>query len=98
MSAEPTGKTRRHVYVNGLVQGVGFRWYCQRSADNRSLAGWVRNLPDGRVELEVEGPTPEVETFLADIRRGPPGARITDLQVGDLEPQEETGFMIRFDL
>ena len=91
-------RERRHVYVSGLVQGVGYRWFCQRTAETGGLAGWVRNLPDGRVELEVEGSPSGVETYLANLRSGPPGARVADLQVERLEPSGEPGFTIRFDL
>lgn len=52
----------------GMVQGVGFRWTTQRIAAGYAVTGWVRNQPDGSVELVAEGETYEVERFLAEIR------------------------------
>ena len=62
---------RAHVLVSGRVQGVGFRAFISRQAHARGLAGWVRNLIDGRVETEVQGPRFSVDRFLEDLRRGP---------------------------
>ena len=58
---------RRHVYYSGTVQGVGFRCTAVKAARGRGLAGFVRNLRDGRVELVVEGEAGEVAAFLADV-------------------------------
>jgi len=98
MPPERDVRERRHVYVSGLVQGVGYRWFCQRTAEIAGLAGWVRNLPDGRVELEIEGSRSRLERFLADLRAGPPGARVADLQIEPLEVSGDPGFTIRFDI
>ena len=59
---------RRTIHFSGRVQGVGFRYTVERAAAGRAIAGYVRNFPDGRVELVVEGSVPEIETLLADIR------------------------------
>lgn len=59
---------RCHVLWSGRVQGVGFRWRATRCAAGRAVTGWVRNLPDGRVELVAEGERAEVEGLLASIR------------------------------
>ena len=88
---------RRHASVSGRVQGVGFRWHCQRAACARGLAGWVRNTHDGSVELEVEGPVTAVEAFLEEVEAGPSGARVTGLTVFDEPLVEEDSFRIRFD-
>ena len=53
--------TRRHAWFRGTVQGVGFRFTTRRLADRRRVGGFVRNLPDGRVEVVVEGPEAEVK-------------------------------------
>jgi acylphosphatase len=71
----------RHLFVRGRVQGVGFRWHTRAEARALGLAGWVRNLPDGRVEAWVEGEEAALERFLAWIRRGPPAARVDALEV-----------------
>ena len=58
---------RRYV-IAGRVQGVGFRWFTYDAAAREGLHGWVRNLPDGRVQLLVEGADEAVEAFLQDVR------------------------------
>ncbi|HEX9289165.1 MAG TPA: acylphosphatase [Anaeromyxobacteraceae bacterium] len=83
---------RAHVVIAGRVQGVAFRAATVDEARRLGLAGWVRNLPDGRVEALAEGGRPAVEAFVAWCRRGPRLARVDDLQVtwetprGDLAP------------
>ena len=54
---------RYHYYVSGEVQGVGFRYKAQRIASRLQLTGWVRNLSDGRVELEIQGEQKDIERF-----------------------------------
>lgn len=58
---------RRHCFFKGRVQGVGFRYSTRNMAINYDVTGFVRNLPDGRVELVAEGPKSEVESFLGAI-------------------------------
>ena len=65
---------RRRVVVRGRVQGVGFRWFVREHARTLKLAGWVKNLPDGMVELEVEGPANKVAELMALVAEGPDGA------------------------
>ena len=71
----------RHVLVSGRVQGVGFRWYAREHAEQLGLAGWVRNLPDGRVEIWLEGREPAVEAMLVWLERGPPAAHVKNVEV-----------------
>ena len=59
---------RRTVYFSGQVQGVGFRYTALQAARGYDVTGYVRNLPDGRVELVVEGPREHVEGFLAEVQ------------------------------
>jgi acylphosphatase len=59
----------RHIFYSGHVQGVGFRYTARRVAQRHVVAGMVRNLPDGRVELIAEGDGAEVDAFLDDLRR-----------------------------
>ena len=59
--------TGRHVFYAGKVQGVGFRFTCKQIARGYEVVGWVRNLPDGRVELQCSGDQEEVEAFLEGI-------------------------------
>ena len=57
----------RQVFYEGRVQGVGFRYTCKQLARGYEVVGWIRNLPDGRVELQCSGETDEVEGFLEAI-------------------------------
>ncbi len=76
-----------HVYIEGRVQGVGFRQSCCDEARRHGLGGWVRNLPDGRVEAVFKGPKDQVDEMLAWCRRGPGPARV-DRVVPDWQPAE----------
>lgn len=73
---------RLHVVVRGRVQGVGFRWFVREAARRRNLAGWVRNLQDGGVEIAAEGPDREIGAFRSDIERGPEGASVAMVDEG----------------
>ena len=74
-------KARAHVFVTGRVQGVFFRSTVADLAESLDLAGWVRNLSDGRVEAILEGERSHVEKAVDFCRRGPPGAHVHDLEV-----------------
>lgn len=69
------------IVVSGMVQGVWYRAFTQDVALELGLTGWVRNLPDGRVQAEVEGPLARVEELLARLRIGPPRAVVADVTV-----------------
>ncbi len=68
-----------HVTISGRVQGVGFRYATHDAAFRLGLAGWVRNLPDGRVEAFFEGPRQDLESMLAWCNHGPRMADVTDV-------------------
>jgi acylphosphatase len=86
-----------HVLISGLVQGVAFRAWTERRANALKLSGWVRNLPDGNVEAVLSGDTEAVEMMLAACRDGPPGARVTGVEIlGRAEPLSGA-FTIRTD-
>jgi acylphosphatase len=88
-------RVARHFYVSGRVQGVGFRFYAERIANREGIHGWVKNLPDGRVEAAAEGEADAVERFESRLRQGPAGARVDDVEVEDTIPQgREDGFTI----
>jgi acylphosphatase len=70
-----------HIVVSGRVQGVGFRYFTMRIARKRQLTGWVRNLPGGDVEIEVEGPRGLIESLLKDLKVGNTWAQVTDIDV-----------------
>jgi acylphosphatase len=67
---------RRHLWISGRVQGVAFRAYARQAAMQLGVAGWVRNLGDGRVEVVAEGEPAAVDDFERWARRGPPAARV----------------------
>jgi acylphosphatase len=71
---------RVHLVVSGLVQGVAFRAYTAEEARRLRVAGWVRNLPDGRVEIEAEGERAALEALVGWCRSGPPSARVEDVE------------------
>lgn len=73
-------RVRVRIVVSGLVQGVAFRQSTAEEARALGLSGWVRNLADGRVEAEVEGERAAVEALLRWARRGPPAARVDDVE------------------
>jgi acylphosphatase len=89
--------TRLHATVRGRVQGVGFRFFAQRTAKQLGLAGYVRNRPNGDVELEVEGAEADVSAFVEAMRRGPPGAHVVSVDTGVCPRHgSESDFEIRF--
>ena len=90
-------RARAHIVVAGLVQGVAFRAATVDAARRLGVKGWVRNLPDGRVEAEAEGERARVEALVAWCRRGPPAARVEDVQVAWSHPRGDLGpFGIRW--
>ena len=85
----------RHAFVRGTVQGVAFRWHTGERARELGVAGWVRNLDDGRVEAWVEGDSDSVESMVAWLRRGPSGARVEALEVSEVPPAGAERFEVR---
>jgi acylphosphatase len=77
---------RKRVIVRGQVQGVGFRWSAQAEADRLGVAGYARNLPDGTVQAEIEGPEQAVQRMLEWLHHGPRHARVEALDVTDVDP------------
>lgn len=87
------GAMRRvHVIVHGMVQGVGYRYTLRIVAREVGVAGWVRNLPDGSVEAEVEGTAAQVDEVIAWMAHGPPGAHVDTAIVTDAAPSGAAGF------
>ena len=80
-----------HVYVSGKVQGVGFRAATRAAAQRLGLSGWVRNLPDGRVEALFVGPKDAVEQMVAWCHRGPRAARVSQVKVDWKLPGSPSG-------
>ncbi|MDY6900167.1 MAG: acylphosphatase [Cyanobacteriota bacterium] len=74
-------QTRAHAFVSGKVQGVGYRYSTMNEAKKLGLNGWVRNLPDSRVEAVFEGESEVVEAMIRWCRQGPSAAVVNDVQV-----------------
>jgi acylphosphatase len=85
---------RVRVVVSGRVQGVFFRASCAEQARRRSLGGWVRNLPDGRVEAVFEGEERQVDGMIEWCRRGPTGARVDAVETEAQAPVGDTSFAV----
>jgi len=94
-SPDESPPVRVRLYVDGRVQGVWFRQSTWQQADRLGVTGWVRNLPDGRVEAVYEGPRTAVEELLEWTRRGPDRALVTAIEIYDEEPKGERGFSVR---
>ena len=89
-------RVRRQFVITGRVQGVGFRWFARDAAAREGVDGWVRNLPDGRVEAEIEGELEAVDRVEAALGRGPGGSRVDEVRVEERAPEgRRTGFSIR---
>ena len=85
----------RHAFYTGCVQGVGFRYTAQHLADQFAVTGYVRNLPDGRVELLAEGSAEKVDHFLGAVAQRMAGY-IEQTRVDEEPPQGARGFHIRY--
>lgn len=88
---------RVSVLISGIVQGVNFRRATQMAAQQLGVNGWVRNLPDGRVEACFNGETGAVGELLDWCRNGPPSSRVDNLEIHE-EPldAEYSGFFIKY--
>ncbi len=82
-------KKRAHVFVSGRVQGVFFRATTRKEARKRNVTGWVKNLPDGRVEAVFEGDEEKVQEMIEFCHEGSRSARVQDVEVEWEEYQDE---------
>lgn len=83
---------RIHIAIAGRVQGVGFRYFIKKNADTLNLAGWARNLQDGRVEAFFEGPEPDVTKMLSLCRKGPRAAVVSGIDFLETEEKQQPGW------
>lgn len=88
-------RVRVRAIVSGRVQGVGYRWSARMAAERLSVGGFATNRPDGSVLVEAEGEPADVHAMLDWLRRGPPGARVTAVDVHSVAPEGDTVFRIR---
>ncbi|OCL26083.1 acylphosphatase [Orenia metallireducens] len=82
-------KVRKHIYISGHVQGVGFRWYTNQQASSLGVKGWVKNLADGRVEAVIVGDKPKIDKMLDLLKQGSPLSQVDDIEVIDEEYRGE---------
>lgn len=87
---------RAHLFIEGRVQGVFYRSFTRELAGDLGLDGWVRNLHDGRVEAVFEGPKERIEQVIAACQKGPPGARVSHVDIAWEPLSGEKGFAIRY--
>jgi acylphosphatase len=86
-----------HTVARGFVQGVGFRYYAKVSAQRLGVAGWVRNMDDGSLEIWAEGTQDRLQQFIQAIRRGPSHGRVTQLDLTWEVPNGESrSFRVRY--
>lgn len=86
----------KRLLIAGRVQGVGFRFFAEAQAAVEGVHGYVRNLPDGRVEAVIEGDDESVDRVERALRRGPPAAFVESVDVEHIPPSRRaTGFSIR---
>jgi acylphosphatase len=88
---------RTRIVVKGVVQGVGFRYFTHHLARTLGLSGYVKNRPDGSVEVEVEGEDDAVRAFLDEVSVGPRASYVTGIDIENLPPGGSyDGFEVRF--
>ena len=85
---------RKHVIVQGEVQGVGFRYYTRGKAEQWGLGGYVRNLADGSVEVEIEGEEEAVARMLTWLQTGPHSAVVARAHASDVPVTGEKRFAV----
>lgn len=86
-------KTYRFL-ISGRVQGVWFRKYTKEIADEMKISGYVRNLPDGRVEAVATLKEEQLKAFLEALKKGPPLAKVDNIEVEEIDEEYKNGFEI----
>jgi acylphosphatase len=82
-------------FVSGRVQGVGFRYFVQKRAAELGLAGWARNLPDGRVEVYAEGLAESLAELAGAVHKGPPMSEVRGVEEQEASVERTSGFRVR---
>jgi acylphosphatase len=90
--------TRVHAIITGEVQGIGYRWFVEKTGSSAGLSGWVRNLPDGSVEVEAEGDKTILDNFLETLKTGHAWARVDGIETNwaPVKSVKAGGFSIKF--
>jgi len=87
-------KQKIHVFISGIVQGVGYRIWTKTEADKLNLTGWIKNLPDGRVEAVFQGEASAVIEMLKRCRQGPRSAKVNQIESVEEASEEFNDFQI----
>ncbi len=88
---------RKSITVSGRVQGVGFRFFTQGEANKLRLTGWVKNLSNGDVTMEVQGAAEDIDELIARLKKGNGFSKVTDIEIKDLPvDREEKKFGIAY--
>jgi acylphosphatase len=89
----------KRYFVSGMVQGVGYRFFAQRAAEWLGVAGYVRNLRDGRVEVYAVGRPRALLELRAELERGPRGAEVSNVteEQAEIDPEFARGFSVEYD-
>ena len=85
----------RRFVISGMVQGVGYRAFAERSARQIGVTGWARNLDDGGVEVHANGTVEQLDDFEARLRQGPRWAQVRGVGVSEAAVSDDAGFRIR---
>ena len=85
----------RRFVISGMVQGVGYRAFAERSARQIGVTGWARNLDDGGVEVHANGTVEQLDDFEARLRQGPRWAQVRGVEVSEAAVSDDAGFRIR---
>ncbi|MFP4380131.1 MAG: acylphosphatase [Candidatus Sumerlaeia bacterium] len=88
---------RKKLRISGRVQGVGFRYYTQNTAQKMGVTGWVRNASDGTVEAEAQADKETLERFIGKVRKGPPASSVDKIDASKSSVHKgESGFRISY--
>lgn len=87
---------RYYLIVSGRVQGVGFRYFCLKTAIQYRLTGWVKNQANGTVALEIQGDQRDIDGFIRAMRQGSHFIRVDDYQMKAIALGQDTDFKIRY--
>ena len=95
LKAKSRTTQRLHIVVSGTVQGIGYRWFVQKTADRLGVTGWVRNLTDGNVEIEAEHSPEVLQLFMQKLRNEHPWASVSDITAVPLPAASESSTQFR---
>ena len=97
MDRDQYDKKRYSIVICGFVQGIGYRYSALKAAGRYHIDGWVRNNSDGSVEIECEGRAEDVALFIEWLKKGPPYARVSSVDIREKEYQGiYSGFSIEY--